>query len=132
MNVSDLIGIPYQVHGETHEGCDCLGLVRIFYREILGREFPDFRDLYNDPRNYDAADKTISEQQHQFERVRDPQGGDVVLFRVGRFACHVGILIDATYFIHNQEGASSAVERLDSEVWRHRIVGVFRPRDISG
>jgi cell wall-associated NlpC family hydrolase len=130
MNVADLIGIPYNVHGESLDGCDCLGLVRLYYREVLGKEFPDFRSLYTDPRDFDAADSTIGEQKRQFENVDAPQPGDVVLFRVGRFSCHVGILIDANHFLHNQEGATSAIERIDSGQWRHRVSGFYRPRDI--
>ena len=129
-SLNDLIGIPYQTHGRDESGIDCLGLVILFYRKH-GINLPDYLDLYQDTRNFELLNQHIDDNKGKFERVSAPRFGDIVLMRIGRFACHLGIYINESTFLHAHDGRESAIDRTDSYVWRERIVGYYRACDIQ-
>lgn len=128
--IDDLIGLPYQTHGRSDQGVDCLGLVILFYRK-QGFSFPDYLGLYQDTRNFEEIDKHINDNKATLEQVSAPRFGDVVLMRIGKFACHLGIFINDCTFLHAHDGRESAIDRLDSYAWKNRIVGYFRLCDIQ-
>ena len=133
------IGTPY-VHqaGRKGAGCDCLGLLRGIWREVLGEEpelVPAYSKDWSEPqgeeRLWAAADR------HLIARPLDTDvPGDVVLFRMreGSVAKHLGIVAqsgDAPSFIHAYSG-HGVVESPLSTPWRHRIVARFMfPEEIS-
>ena len=41
--LSRFIGIPFKVGGEDFEGCDCWGLVKLYFKQILDIDIPDYR-----------------------------------------------------------------------------------------
>lgn len=50
--------------------------------------------------------------------------GSVVLFRVGRFACHVGYVLPYNKFIHTWEKTGGVcIEPLEN--WKQRIIGFY-------
>jgi cell wall-associated NlpC family hydrolase len=130
MSVGDLIGIPYVLRGESLEGCDCVGLVKLFNTMILGRQYPSFNELYSDYRASPELGSAVDSQRSKFELCTDPQPGDTVLFRVGAHVCHIGVFLNGSEFIHASAGKLSGVERFDSPSWSKRLAGVYRLRSI--
>jgi cell wall-associated NlpC family hydrolase len=126
VRIGNLVGIPYLLHGDDFDGCDCIGLVKLFYREILGKDFPDFTGFYSNPRDFESLDSLIEVKKTLFKQVTQPVFGDIILYRLGAFSCHVGIFLNDAEFIHAHEGHFSAVERIDSIGWRSRVIGHFR------
>jgi cell wall-associated NlpC family hydrolase len=124
--VGDLVGIPYVLHGDDFDGCDCIGLVKLFHREILKIDFPDFTGFYKNPRDFQALDRLIEDKKSLFKQVTEPVFGDIIVYRLGAFSCHTGIFLNDAEFIHAHEGHFSAIERIDSIGWRSRIIGYFR------
>ena len=47
--VAKYVGIRYQSRGRSFDGCDCYGLVRLFYQAELGIELPEYH--YSDAEN---------------------------------------------------------------------------------
>ena len=41
--LSRFIGIPFKVGGEDFEGCDCWGLVKLYFKQVLDIDIPDYR-----------------------------------------------------------------------------------------
>lgn len=124
------IGTPYRHQGSLRQaGCDCLGLVRGVWRELVGPEpetpgsyAPDWAEARGEEmlaaagyRHFVAVSK--SESSH----------GDIVLFRWRPEvpAKHVGILSGAGSMIHAHEGASVCEVPL-SAWWARRIAFAFR------
>ena len=126
------IGTPYRHQASVRgAGCDCLGLLRGVWREVLGAEpeavpayTPDWSEPQREERLWRAAAR------HLRPCPGAPAPGDVLLFRMrrGAVAKHLGILSQsgaAPCFIHAYSG-HAVVESPLSAPWHRRIVAVFR------
>lgn len=126
------IGTPY-VHQASCQGagCDCLGLVRGVWRELLGCEpvvVPAYTPDWNEPAASEALWHGARALLVEADR-RDPSPGQVLLFRMksAGVAKHLGILSaggDAPRFIHAYAGQGVCESPL-SLPWRRRLVAVF-------
>jgi len=129
------LGTPYHHQAAVKgAGCDCLGLIRGVYAEVMGRE-PETPPAYSRDWAEMRGEETLLEAARRHLSLRAtserPQPGDVLIFRMkkGALAKHSGIVSAVadgapTRMIHAQEGAG-VVEINLSRWWRRRIVGVF-------
>lgn len=123
------IGTPYcHQHTTKGAGCDCLGLVRGVYRNVIGPE-PE------QPPNYspswgegDSREVLLTAAARHLVPVDVALPGDVLIFRMvrGAIAKHCGIVSDNDYMIHAYQGARRVEESALVPYWRNRIVGAFR------
>ncbi len=129
------IGTPY-VHQASCRGagCDCLGLVRGVWREVVGAEpaslppySADWGEVQGAELLWQGARRLMRELPAAAARP-----GDVLLFRMraGAVAKHLGILSRGTAeaagcFIHAYAG-HGVVESPLSAPWRRRLVAAFR------
>lgn len=126
------IGTPYLHQASVKgAGCDCLGLLRGVWREVIGHEpsaVPSYSMDWSEPqgeeRLWEAARSHL---------VRKPSGqedtGDVLLFRMrdGSVAKHLGIasaIGPEARFLHAYNG-HGVVESALSRPWQRRIVARF-------
>ncbi|CAM4035501.1 NlpC/P60 family protein [Palleronia rufa] len=126
------LGTPY-VHQASCRGagCDCLGLVRGVWRQVIGRE-PAALPAYTP--DWSEADRceALWHGARAHLREGDPQApapGQVLLFRMtsAGVAKHLGILTAAgaaPRFIHSYSGQGVCESPL-SLPWRRRLVAVF-------
>lgn len=126
------IGTPYRHQAACRgAGCDCLGLVRGVWREVMGAEPerpPAYSMDWSEPARQEALWQAAA--RHLSPRpLTDEATGDVILFRMraGSVAKHLGI-VSATgagaSFIHAYSG-HGVVECALSAQWRRRIVARF-------
>jgi NlpC/P60 family putative phage cell wall peptidase len=130
------LGTPYHHQAAVKgAGCDCLGLIRGVYAEVVGRapESPppysrDWAEMRGEETLMEAARRHLS----PVPRGADAQPGDVLIFRMrsGAIAKHAAILSGVrdgqpVRMIHAQEG-SGVVEVNLSRWWTRKIVAVFR------
>ena len=84
-----LLGVPWRHLGRAARGVDCLGLCILAYR-AAGFVVPDPTPYRREPQG-----QAILDGLHALGAVRvaadDERDGDVMLFRVGVYAGHVGI-----------------------------------------
>lgn len=116
------LGTPYRHQASVlGVGCDCLGLVRGVFREVVGEEpwvVPPYRAGWRgDAPGLEAAAR-------RFLRASAMGPGRIVLFRVGRAVRHCGIMVGDARFVHAQERIG-VVEADLTEGWRRRAAGVF-------
>lgn len=126
------IGTPYQHQAACKgAGCDCLGLIRGLWQEVLGQE-PERPPAYSMDWSEPARIEALWEAAKRHLRpkaVTDEAPGDVLLFRMrdGSVAKHLGVAgrigAQAT-FIHAYSG-HGVVESPLSAPWRRRIVARF-------
>lgn len=123
------IGTPYHHQASVKGvGCDCLGLVRGVYREVVGPE-PEAMPNYSPGWDEVARDEVMLATFRKYLRARqiDCRGpGLVLLFRMRRRAVakHCGIMTSKTHFVHSHSGRETLEIELN-EWWSSRLIGVF-------
>jgi cell wall-associated NlpC family hydrolase len=127
MLLIDYIGIPYVSKGRSFKGCDCWGLVYLYYKHEYNIELPTYTSWYIDVENLSVLDYTVNTNKNKdYILVDKPQVGDIVLFRIKGYVVHCGVYIGNGEFLHNFFGTNSCIERLDSVKWNKRVEGFYR------
>lgn len=123
------IGTPYLHQASVRgAGCDCLGLLRGVWREVLGAEpevVPPYTMDWAEPQGIEVL--LGAARRHLVEKpVADAAPGDVLVFRMraGAVAKHVGLMSGPAGFIHSYSG-HGVVESALTEAWRRRIAACF-------
>jgi cell wall-associated NlpC family hydrolase len=106
------VGIPFAWGGESFDGADCVGLVRLYLRET-GIELPP----EDGPRDARAWRDTARDRMARFlaahcERVVHPQRGDIVLIRLPGQLAHVGVMVDSLRMLHTRADGCSSICRV--------------------
>ena len=99
-------GVPYRYGGTTRRGVDCSGLVYVTYRDLLGIAVP-------------RTTKELAKSGEGVSR-RRLSAGDLVFFKTGFFARHVGIYTGRGAFLHSSSTRGVTVSSLDSSYWKRR------------
>jgi cell wall-associated NlpC family hydrolase len=122
------IGIPFAFDGRDRSGCDCWGLVRLVYEEVLGRGLPMVDGTLKDCSVGSLARvaRTIKAGLEDWERVETPRDFDIIIFRTGNVNTHVGLVCGRGQMLHIQEGINATVEHYNSLEWKLKIYGIFR------
>ncbi len=124
------IGTPYRHQASLRGvGCDCLGLVRGVWREVIGPE-PESPPAYApDWAAAGAEDALLQAGARHFARIAADayQAGDVLLFRFrdNLPAKHVGIATAPGRMVHAHDRAAVA-EVAIIPFWRRKLVCAFR------
>jgi len=123
------LGTPYHDQASLRGvGCDCLGLVRGVWRELLGSEplpLPPYSRDWGEtgPREplAEASRAVMAEAS-----VTDLTPGALILFRmrIGAVAKHCGILTAPNRFVHAYE-RTGVIEEPLSAAWRRRLAFAF-------
>lgn len=123
-------GTPYHHQASAKGvGCDCLGLLRGVYREIIGVEPetpPPYSSDWAEALGCETLIDAIARHLERIE-VADAREGDVLIFRMqeGALAKHCGILTGPDTMVNSMEGAG-VVETHLNLWWVRRIAAAFR------
>ena len=124
--MNDLIGIPFVPLGRLKTGCDCAGLVILFYKEVMKINHQDYIS-YTDVMA-DNEEKIIASLNHaKFSKTELPKKqGDLLVIRTYGRAAHLGICFDERYFLHTLEGVGSHLASYDNHLWVKRMESRWR------
>ena len=123
------LGTPYHDQASLKGvGCDCLGLARGVWREIVGDEpfpIPHYSRDWGETGCREVLAEGARRMMIEID-LRDAMPGALVLFRMrpGAIAKHVGILTAPTRFIHAYERLGVIEEPLTS-AWQRHIAFAF-------
>ena len=126
------VGLPYVDKGRDRDGVDCWGLVRLGYAELLGIELPSHAEGYVSAEEMADVTRAIRGNMRPWRQVIRPHALDVVLLRIAGAPVHVGLIVGGGFMLHVHAGIDTALERIDTLVWRRRIVGYYRHHQVSG
>lgn len=135
------IGTPYHDQASVRGvGCDCLGLLRGVWREVVGAEpmpVPPYSRDWGETGPVEVLAEAARAAMIELD-IADARTGDVILFRMraGAIAKHCGILSGTpcsarshrgarSYFIHAYERTGVIEERL-TPTWQRRVAYAFR------
>ena len=123
------LGTPYHDQASLKGvGCDCLGLARGVWRELVGDEpfpIPPYSRDWGETGSTEVLAEGARRMMIELP-VADTVPGALILFRMrpGAIAKHVGILTAPDRFIHAYERLGVIEEPLTS-AWRRRIAFAF-------
>ena len=121
------LGIPYVDFGRTKEGLDCWGLCVLIAKEQFNYELPLLDHAYVSATDgKSVSDLVALNKLSMWQKVEEYIKGDIIVFNVAGFSCHVGTYIGEGLFIHILNGSDVTIECLDSITWKKRIDGVYR------
>ena len=123
------VGTPYRHQASSiGAGCDCLGLLRGVWREIIGNEpmkIPPYKADWRDRQNAGALQ--MAADNYLLKTDNDLQIGDVILFKMitSLPPKHCAILVSDNSFIHAQEQIG-VVEAPLSDAWQKHIFATYK------
>lgn len=124
------IGTPYRHQASLKGvGCDCLGLVRGVWREVLGDE-PELPPAYSADWAEALGEESLADaaRRHLLPiALESAQAGDVLLFRwrAALPAKHAAILVSNDRMVHAHDGHAVS-EVYFAPWWRRRLAFAFR------
>lgn len=121
------IGTPF-VHQGRSPGreLDCIGLAIVVARTWY--DIPDTEAYGRMP--IGGKLETGFDSHPLLVRVKEPQAGDLLIMRFGNDPQHVAICAGET-IIHSYSTVGKVVEHRFSDVWRKRVVRVYRFKDMA-
>ncbi|GGQ30689.1 NlpC/P60 family protein [Shewanella litoralis] len=99
-------GTPYRLGGLSRNGIDCSGFVYLAYLDIVGSKLP--RSV--------NAQRILGKEVPRSELVI----GDLVFFKTGRTARHVGIYMGQDKFLHASTKKGVKISSLNNVYWKPR------------
>lgn len=124
------VGLRYLAGGRDVDGevpgVDCWGLVRLVYDREFGIKLPGHDGVNRDTTSDEDLADYAAAQMEDWERVRNPEPGDMVRLRIRGNPMHVGIVTAPGDFLHVRAGNDSVVDRYRSRLWADRVEGFYR------
>jgi len=123
------LGTPYHHQASLMGvGCDCLGLLRGVWRDVVGSEtlgLPPYSPDWGEVRAEEVLRDGCAGCMIPVEEPAQP--GDVVLFRMRSWAIakHVGILVAPDRMVHGHS-VHGVLEQAITAAWWQRAAFVFR------
>ena len=110
------LGAPYQYGGESKTGTDCSGFIQQVYKTVYGiNTSRSANDIYQD------CIKVKKENLQQ---------GNLVFFKINTEKIgHVGIFLQAPYFIHASSSKGVMVSSLELDYWTKYFVSGGKLKD---
>ena len=123
------LGTPYHDQASLKDvGCDCLGLIRGVWREVVGRETFTIPPYSRDWGEIGARELIADAARAAMIEIdtEQAQPGAVVMFRMTprTIAKHLGVMTAPGSFVHSYERLGVIEEPLN-HAWRRRIAFAF-------
>ncbi len=127
--VAGYIGIPFKTGGTTREGCDCVGLVRMVWRERFGRDLPDYDGAHWSAEIEASSLREAAERYSRlFRRIEagEERLGDGILIRMRGHPLHLAMVVTPGWMLHVETETDSCLTEYRTSAWRNRLLGFYR------
>jgi cell wall-associated NlpC family hydrolase len=123
VNVRDLIGCPYKMHGRNkQEGFDCYGLA-IEVESRAGKYLPDVFYTATDTKTNEETGKILVNGLDVL-KIERPEPYCIISIKIHDTPCHIGVYLGGGKFIHSTQLHGVHVSNL--EKYRNRVYGYYR------
>ena len=132
LNIARYIVAPYRFNGRDFSGCDCYGLVILWFRHELNIELIDHQHGRASHSEFTDTGYFTEKAHEEFSPVpiEDARLHDVVLIRTGSLtANHCGIKLMGDCILHTMQKTGCITSKLS--LWRNKIVGIYRHKGLK-
>jgi len=145
--LNKLIGIPYKYPGSDFDGCDCWGVVKLYYKTILNKDIPNVSLLFTKEK-IETFKPLMTELCKMppfdcFENIprNEITVSDILVFDRGPFGAHCAVYLGQDKMLHVYE-AVQGINGNDYEIgshivsassgghWKKKIVACWRLKSI--
>jgi len=113
--------------GRGYDEYNCLDLVKEFYKDQFGLDIKNYFE--GDVPSREEVGTLIKTNKGEFIKVDKPQFGDIVVIKLYGIACHLGVIVHGTKFLHSAKNIGSNIDRL--ERYSRLIEGYYRHRELA-
>ncbi|MBW8322661.1 MAG: C40 family peptidase [Arenimonas sp.] len=127
------IGIPHAEFGYGPDGAHCWGLAVLVYGRELGITLPTYVGCYASlaERREIAALVEGESADPVWSLVAEPRPFDIAVFRMGRYATHVGVVVNETLVLHVQASDQAKIQNFSVAPLKDRLTGLYRHCDTA-
>lgn len=125
---------PWRHRSRSKNGCDCIGFVYSVYRNLKVVDedifFPEYQRDWHIHRKQELMYNKIRESKW-FKEIepKDCKTGDVILFKYGKSAAHIGILVGNQVY-HNPTNLYVIKSPIEEGLYKDNITYAFRPIEV--
>lgn len=121
IEVRDLIGIPYKVHGRDRNGMDCYGLAI----EVLKRCGYTLPDVFYDDIEKNTCEKIrIINKGLPLIKMQNPEENCIILMNSKGYENHIAIYLGEGMMIHSTRLAGVVVEQISK--YQKLVTGYYK------
>lgn len=114
-DANKLIGIPFKLNRRDFKGCDCRGIVWLYFKYLKGTEYPFsdggavwFRDKRKDFKRMTAVLRTFTKPVN-YDSLQE---GDIVLLKTKKNIGAMGVCINNRQVLHMDKFVGSCLTKL--------------------
>jgi len=119
--ITNLVGCPYEDYATGPDRFDCYGLA-MWISDLCDLGYPTLQYLAGTI----ARDAVARSHEQLFTKVDIPAFGDIIALRMGRYVCHVGVVLNHRQFIHADKPAGVTIQSISSAKYASRTEGFYR------
>ena len=114
------LNIPWLWRGETRDGIDCLGLIKLVLSEQKKLIIPEYSPNDIDSK-YSMVERAIK-YGTLIKNIKDLREFNVVFFTIHNEVNHMGIMVNKFgKFLHQLENKTSRTSDVNNEYWNRRF-----------
>lgn len=127
MKLDKFIGISFKDCGRDYDGVDCWGLCKLFYRDFLGIDIPDYGIDPNDIAR--VSDKMKSEiLGKNWVVLNEPEPFCIAVMKLkSKVINHAGILVDNNRLLQAYSKTGSCLVNIKTGIWKRSIAYYVKP-----
>ncbi len=121
--VNEIIGTQYVNRGYDFDGCDCYGLVYLYYKHVIESELL----ITDEYKSYEDFVISFTAQIQEWEEVENPNIDDCAFVSFGGSKpIHCGVYIGANQFLHSC--GDPETNRGQVVIWKMRMINKYIKR----